>query len=315
MDWGKIFDTGMKAVSTAGVVAGGLSGTGLFGNPSDTKTSSTESGPWKPAEPYMLDVIKQAQDLYRSDAGSEYYPGQTSPQMGFDTSEGYNQIRQRAMDGSPLMDQSQAALSQVIEGQENPYLDRMYDRGAGKIADSMKSLYSRSGRYGSDNMAKNTGESLGNYATSLYGGAYENDANRRMNAIGQAPKFAQADYNDAGMLLGAGKGIEDYQNREMAADKAKWDFEQQNPYQRLDAYGNAVTGIGKAGAYTNTSGTVDPGATSVIGDIGSVYGAYNDIWNPQASVADQAANNANYNQFQQQNKNVFGIQNGIIWWL
>ena len=301
MDWGKIFDTGTKLLSTAGTFAGGLSGTGLFGTPGDTSTVTKESGPWKPAEPYMLDAIKQSQDLYRSGQGSEYYPGSTTTPMGFDTSEGYNQVRQRAMDGSPLMDQSKAALSQIIEGQENPYLDRMYDRGAGKLSDNMKSLYSKSGRYGSDTMAKNTGEALGNYATSLYGGAYENDANRRMNAIARAPSFAQADYDDAGMLLGVGKGVEGYQQREIDADKARFDFEQQNPYDRLANYSNTVGNIGKAGAYSNQTNNTQPGATSVIGDIGSVYGAYNDIWNPDVTATDQAANTASWNLQQQQN--------------
>jgi len=279
MDWSTIFNTGSKILGTAAAAGGAASSAGLFGRPNDINNTTTSTNPWSPGQPYMLDVLQEAQDLYRSGHGSDYYPGEDFVGMGSDTATGYDMIRKRAMDGSPLRDQSKAALSQIIEGQENPYLDRMYDLGANKLSDNIKSLYSKSGRYGSDRMANNAGDTLSTYATKLYGDAYENDANRRMDAIKQADSFAESDYNDAGMLLNVGKGVEGYQEREQAADKAKWEWYQNNPYARLGEYESTVKGITSgAGSTTTGSSSIDYGANSTFGDIGSAASDISDIW-------------------------------------
>lgn len=286
VDWSKIFSTAGNIAQTGAAVYGAGADAGLYGNNGGTTQSETKD-PWSVAQPYMTDALRQSQDLYRSGQGSEYYPGQGFTPMGSDTSTGLNQMRQRAMDGSPLLDQAKGAMSQIIEGKENPYLDKMYDRGSEGIMDNMKSLYSSAGRYNlgeGEAMTKNIGRSLGDYATNLYGGAYENDANRRMQAIGGANAMAETDYNDATRLLGIGQGIEGYQTAEREADQDKWNFNQQNPYDRLDNYANLASSMGgMGGTYTGDKST-SPSTSTNVGNVFGAIGDIQDIWIPKKVV-------------------------------
>tara|TARA_R110000803_G_scaffold51474_1_gene106374 strand:- start:4761 stop:6011 length:1251 start_codon:yes stop_codon:yes gene_type:complete len=274
--WDKIFNV----VDTIGAVGGGLAS--AFGASGDVTTDAQTqvNNPWAPASPYMLDALQQSQDLYRSGQGSEYYPGQNFQQMGYDTSTGLNQMRDRAMAGSQTQNMANQNVQQMMQGGVNPHLNAMYNQGAEQITDNMKSLYSKAGRYGSNSMGEQTGKALGDYATNLYGNAYSGDQNNRLNAINMAGGIAQNDYADSQRLLGIGQGVEGYQTAERVADKAKWDFNNQNPYDRLGQYANMASSMGGMGG-TKTgevNRSTDQGLTSTFGDIGSIGGAISDIW-------------------------------------
>jgi len=291
--WGKVFDT----VATVG---GGVASTGILGgNGSDTVRSGETmvKNPWSVAAPYMADVLQQSQDLYRSGQGSEYYPGQSFQQMGSDTSTGYNQMRDRAMGGSQTQNLANQNVQQMMQGGINPQLDAMYDRGSQKITDSMKSMGSKAGRYGSHAVNDATGEALGDFATSLYGGAYGQDQNNRLNAINMAGGVAQNDYADSQRLLGIGQGVEGYQTAERNADMNRWNFNNQNPYDRLGQYGNMASNMGGMGGTTtgNVTKSVDPGLTSIFGDVGSIAGEVDNIWGNNQNTGAWGNNNNNNN--------------------
>lgn len=275
-NWDNIF----KIADTVGTVGGGLASS--FGASGDVETDSKSAtqNPWAQASPYMLDAMQQSQDLYRSGQGSQYYPGQNFTQMGSDTSTGLNQMRERAMGGSQTQDMANQNVQQMMQGGVNPHLNAMYNQGAEQITDNMKSIYSKAGRYGSNSMGDQTGKALGDYATNLYGNAYAGDQSNRLNALNMAGGIAQNDYADSQRMLGIGQGVEGYQTAEREADKAQWDFNNQNPYDRLGQYANMASSMGGMGG-TQTgeiNRSTDQGLTSTFGDIGSMGSALNDIW-------------------------------------
>lgn len=80
------------------------------------------------------------------------------------------------------------ALNRIASGSEitgNPMLDRTFNKAAGQVRDNTNAAFSLAGRYGSGAHAATMGDTLNNLATSVYGGAYENERGRQMQAIGE----------------------------------------------------------------------------------------------------------------------------------
>lgn len=249
-----------------------------MGTSSGTETVTQNSEPWSQAQPYLSDIFRQAQGMYRQ--GAEYYPGSTvvpfSPDtqagmsglrsqfqqspMGLNTmqntlnrvSQGTNtagvtqagaatnpytgqiasqagqsnpfagqiagqanrdnayqgqiaqagaqanpytsQIAQAGGAPNPFMSNIQAASNRVNDaglgtlndfasnGQNNPYLDRIFDNAAERVRDNTSAMFSKAGRYGSVAHQDALSDSLGDMAANMYGQAYETDANRRFGA-------------------------------------------------------------------------------------------------------------------------------------
>jgi hypothetical protein len=177
------------------------------------------------------------------------YQGQRYEDLNAIQGAGLGMATNRALQGSATMGNAENSLNQFIGGQTNPYLDAMYNQAAGKVAGSVNSNFSNAGRYGSGAHTGALTEGLGNMATNLYGGAYENDAARRMQAIGMAPTFGNAAYQDASQLLNAGQILQDQgqQNKDFAFQQYQ---EGENlPYKNLAAmsgvFGSNLGGVSK----------------------------------------------------------------------
>ena len=212
-----------------------------MGQSSGTETVTQNSEPWSQAQPYLQDIFRNSQSLYRQ--GAEYFPGSTvvpfSPltergmtglehqysqrnPVGYQTasntlhnvaqSGGNNPfiqgVQQAGQASNPYTSQIAAAggqanpfindvraASQVQNdaganvlndfannGQQNPYLDQMFDRAAGRVRDNTAAMFSKAGRYGSVAHQDQLSDSLGDMANNFYGQAYETDANRRFGA-------------------------------------------------------------------------------------------------------------------------------------
>lgn len=137
------------------------------------------------------------------------YTGQRNADLNQTQNLGIGMVQDRALNGSQTMNNAEGNLNQMMYGGANPYLDSMYNQAAGNVANSVNSNFSLGGRYGSGAHTGALTQGLGNMATSLYGGAYENDQNRRLQAIGMAPTFGNAAYNDASQLLNVGQMQQD----------------------------------------------------------------------------------------------------------
>ncbi|WP_287994307.1 hypothetical protein [Acidiphilium sp.] len=73
-------------------------------------------------------------------------------------------------------------LQQFASANVNPYLDAMFDRASAKVRDGTNAMFSKAGRFGSTANQETLTEGLNDLATSMYGSAYETDANRRFAA-------------------------------------------------------------------------------------------------------------------------------------
>ena len=85
-----------------------------------TTETTTTAEPYAPSEPYLADIMREAENLYRSGTGMQYYPGSTVVPMSGQTHAGLTgmeNIGAAQLAGSPLMDQGAAAMSGYAAGQ------------------------------------------------------------------------------------------------------------------------------------------------------------------------------------------------------
>jgi hypothetical protein len=83
----------------------------------------------------------------------------------------------------------------------NPHLDAMFNRAAGKVADTTNAQFSLGGRYGSGAHTGALADSLGGLASNIYGQNYESERGRQLGAAGQLGAFQQGDLSRQGGLL------------------------------------------------------------------------------------------------------------------
>lgn len=241
--------------------------------------STTTAGPPAWQLPYVQQGMAGAQQQYQ--AGG-------TPVVGFsnETEQALQGTAARAQAGSPGVRAAQDVNTQTINGGflgSNPYLDQTFNRAALATQNQLASQFAGSGR----NVGASEGlrsQQLNDLATGIYGGAYDAERNRQMQAIGNASGLANQDYTDLGQLAGVGA-----QREGLAQDMAN------QPGQALDQYLGRVTGGGGTSQYTPSNRNRFAGAVgggmlgSQIGGqvsggsgwgqgIGALLGAYGGGW-------------------------------------
>lgn len=93
---------------------------------------------------------------------------------------------------------------------------------------------------------------MGDIATSMYGNAYGQDQANRMQAIGMAPTFGQAAYQDASQLLNAGNIQQNQAQNNLDFGYQQFSEASNYPFKQLQATGG-VLGQGM-GTSTTASG-------------------------------------------------------------
>jgi len=209
--------------------------------------------------PFVKYGLQEAQNLYQSDT-PQYYPYQTYVDPSQQTQAALQATQNRAMAGNPLLPAAQQQLQNTIQGNYlssgNPYLqDAM--RGMASAAgqsyydtlSNVASQSSRAGRYGSgamNNLQDRASQTLANTLVNKAGElGYQNYADERARqeaAILNAPQMAQADYYDLQQLMGVGQAAEGYQKEALDSDIARFEYEQNLPYTKLQSYLSAAYG-------------------------------------------------------------------------
>ena len=227
----------------------GKMGRQLFKGGGGGSSTSTQNQLDPTVRPFVEYGLQEAKQLYQSDT-PDYYPYQTFVDPSAQTQSALEAAQNRALAGNPLVPAAQQQLQNTIQGQflgNNPFLnDAMM--GAANAAtqryndaiQNTRSGASQAGRYGSSAMFDQESRAQQNLANSLAQEAgrlmYQNYGQERaaqQAAINAAPSMAQADYADINQLLNVGQMAEDYQRQALESDIARFDFEQNLPYQKL----------------------------------------------------------------------------------
>jgi hypothetical protein len=219
--------------------------------------------------PYVEYGLSESKKLYQQ-PGPTYYPYQTYVSPSQQTQTALQSAQNRAIAGSPLVTNAQTQLQNTIQGQNlglNPFFSQAL-AGAGKVAttqfqDALKSIQSQAsqaGRYGSGAMSdlqsrasQNLADTLVNKAGELAYTNYATERNLQEQALRDAGALAQQDYADIQQLLSVGQTAEDYQQKALEADIARYEYGQNLPYTKLQNFLSASYGAPMGQVSTTTS--------------------------------------------------------------
>lgn len=262
-------------------------------NKTQKTTQVAKAEPWAPIQPYIKGAFTDAQDIYKQGAPG-YYPGQTVAPMSGYTQNAFDAMASRAASGNPLMGQAGGEVSKILSGD---YLDPNNNPGfqgalsaairpitdafSGEVMPGIDSSFSSAGRYGSGlqgeaykDASANLGRAIGDVSSNMAFNNYGMERGNMMNALEMAPGFAANDYKDISMLGLAGQGMDQYNQRLIDAEKAKYDY---NANKDMSWLGNYIGLLGGAPGPTTTSTTTAPAPSllsNILGLGATAAGAY-----------------------------------------
>jgi hypothetical protein len=177
------------------------------GGSSKPQTTTTTTEPPKYLAPFLQQGMQGAQSLYNQ-GPAQYYPGQTVVGFSPETESALGMQSSRAQSGSPVLAGANQFATNTLNGGQpqtfgggtnpyggssyqdpasqfggggNPYLDATFDQAARATQTGLASQFAGSGRNISASRPARA-EELQNLATGIYGGAYENDRSRQLQA-------------------------------------------------------------------------------------------------------------------------------------
>ena len=186
-----------------------------------------------------------------SNQGYQAYGGQRYADMNQMQGAGVNMIADRALNGSPVMNQANSTLMQTMQGgNTNPYLDQMVQKAQGSVQSNYNTAAINSGSYGNSGLAEQYQRNLGDVATQMYGNAYNTNQANQLQALGMAQSYGNQAYTDASQLLRAGDTMQDQSQNNLDFGYQQWQNQQDDPYKKLQA----MTGVmsNTAGSTTTT---------------------------------------------------------------
>lgn len=230
------------------------------------QTSTTTAAIAPELKPLAALYTQQATDI--ANTPFQAYTGQRFADLNQTQNQGLDMVAQRALGGSQTMNNAEGQLNQFIQGgNTNPYLDSMVSKAQGSVVDQFNNMVKpqteaamqQSGSFGNSgyqqlmqNQQKQAGQQMSDIATQMYGQAYGQDQANKMQAIGMAPTFGNAAYQDAGQLLSAGNIQQQQAQQGLDFNYNQFQAAQDNPYKQLQATGGVVQG--GMGSQTTQSG-------------------------------------------------------------
>ena len=227
---------------------------GIIAECKGEKPSQTTTGPPDWQAEYLQDIAGQAKG--ESQSPLSYYPGQSVAGFTPEQTEAQNRAAARARAGSDLTRAGQNEILKTTRGdyvnpESNPWLKSFYDKAAEVAMPQIDTSAQQAGRYGSNAWGTMKGKTAADLATGIYGGAYNQERDRQAQATALAPQYAELDYNDISKIAAIGEEKRGMAQTLIDQDKAKHQFTEMEPYERLGLYSNLING--DWGGVTNTT--------------------------------------------------------------
>ena len=207
-----------------------------------TTTSSAE--PSEFIRPYLTQAIDYSQDLFESDLPN-FFPNNTFVTPAAETQAALDLASARAIAGNPLLNQSQNLAQQTLSGDflsptTNPYSQALFNQMADDVTSKVQSQFSRAGRLGSAANQEVLADSLGRLANQVYGDQFNRERALQAQTMLTAPQLGEMDFNDIQRLQRVGADRESIDQARLQDAIARFDFEQQKPFLKLNQFLGAL---------------------------------------------------------------------------
>jgi len=216
----------------------------------ETTTQTTQ--PYAPAEPFLRDILGEAQNIYRSGVGRQFFPSSTVVPFADQTQQALN-LQQAAaleqMQPSTLQGQAATTLGNLASGTaSNQFLDQVRQGITSDVLSNVQTQFGGMGRTGTSPaaqqaVARGVTQAYAPIATSLQ----QQERDRQLKAATQlSPLQEQMDLRRSSgiaSLGGVGAAFEDLARRQLQDQIARFQFGQQAPIQALQDYAGLVSPI------------------------------------------------------------------------
>ena len=216
----------------------------------ETTTQTTQ--PYAPAEPFLKDILGEAQNIYRSGVGRQFFPSSTVVPFADQTQQALN-LQQAAaleqMQPSTLQGQAATTLGNLASGTaSNQFLDQVRQGITSDVLSNVQTQFGGMGRTGTSPAAQ---QAVARGVTQAYApiatGLQQQERDRQLRAATQlSPLQEQIDLRRSSgiaSLGGVGAAFEDLARRQLQDQIARFQFGQQAPIQALQNYAGLVSPI------------------------------------------------------------------------
>tara|TARA_B100000683_G_scaffold175994_1_gene169471 strand:- start:1397 stop:2137 length:741 start_codon:yes stop_codon:yes gene_type:complete len=215
-----------------------------LGGSEQTGVQTTTQLPPSYVLPQLAFGANEAQRLYSAGTGFGYFPENTVAGFSPEQQMAMNLQRNRALSGSPITREAQDLSLNTLRGDflsgNNPFFQQAV---IDPITDQVQGTFSRAGRLGSGANQNALTRAL---STPLMQN-YENERRRQNAMLANVPALANQDYTDYARLAAVGLNRQQQAQRQIEANKARFDALQAAPQQRLGTFLgnlNAAAGTG-----------------------------------------------------------------------
>lgn len=218
------------------------------GGQKSTGTQTVKQEPADFVKPYYTQAAEESQNLYNT-YRPEYFQGSTYVPFSPETELALQAQTNRAIGGSPLVDEAQNQQMRTIRGDfltGSPQLEQELNRISGRV----NSQFATGGGYRSSANQEVLAREMSDAALRNY----QTERGYQQAAIGTAPSMAAADYTDIGQLANVGQTREDLFGRQLQDQMDYFNFIQEQGPAALDQYIGRITGLGGGFSTKNTTG-------------------------------------------------------------
>ena len=229
------------------------------GKSAGTQTVQQVAEPWGPSRQHFIDIFNLAKGYHETPM--QFFPGQTFAGFSPETGAALQMQANRALMGSPLNNLAQSEIGRTLGGSYlgagNPYFEPMLERVYGQLRPKLDTQFAGIGRYGSGAHEQAMASALSDTAGQLLYDDYGRERAMMAEAAKFAPQLADQDYADFGKLAEVGGVYEDLQQQMINEEMARHQFDQMEPWQRLELYRGFIDG-GLGGTSTQTTTGTTP---------------------------------------------------------
>ncbi len=241
-------------------------------------TTTTRTEPYAPAEPFLQDILGEAQNIYRSGVGRQFFPGSTVVPFADQTQQALNLQQAAALEAaapSALNQQAANVFSQFASTpQTNQYLSDIRSGITSDVLGNIQTQFGGMGRTGTSPGAQQAAARGVAQAYAPIAAQISNqERNRQLQAAGALPGIqAGMDARRMGAITSLGQvgsAYEDLARRQLQDQISRFQFGQQAPMQALQDYAGLITPIASGFPVSQAQG---PDRNRLLGGLGGALG-------------------------------------------
>lgn len=219
----------------------------MGGGGGGTTTTVQKSDPWSGQQPYLQQVMSQAQNLYNNQAGwPQYYPSSTV--AGFNPQEtgAIGKLGEIGANGTSAVNSAGDALTRFNKGEflssGNPYFQQMADSIKANVMPGLQSQFSQGNAMNSPAAAYATASGVGSALAPIAYQNYNDQLKNMINSAALSPEQQQAQIDAQKVSLAAGQTQQQQTQQELSDQVNRYTYNQQLPFEMLNQYNNSIQG-------------------------------------------------------------------------